>query len=518
VSNIVAVYKYVDPDTGEILAEKVRKDPKEFVWNGEGADERSLPLYNAHKLVDYPLDKIILFVEGEKSADALEKLGIVAVCLPGGAAAKPTSMQLKALLGRRVAIWPDKDQAGRMLMRRVLERLRPIAEKIWVVYPDGVPAKGDAFDWIQQSGTVKELVKEIQKNPRHVLAEKQLNIINLDSVEPRDIEWLWPGYLPLGMMVMIEGRKGVGKSWLTLQLAAMVSRGNIDVPGTIEGTKGAGKVLMLCHEDTVDEVIVPRLKAMGANLANIEIIDNTIDNESGDEKWFDLYEDIDVLEDKLSSDEYKMLIIDPLNNYINAGLDTYKDSHIRAVLSPLSAMAQRTGVCAIGIRHHKKDQTGGMLDWGIGSIAYGAVARTVHSVVRDPFSEYKERLMFPVETNLTVKPSPVAFNIIDKGMYAEFEWLGKRDYTEEMFLEEARKQKKDKGKDWHDTKMNELWEILGDGNSHQFKHVQDQLGVSSLTLLDYLYRSNYLEEEIDMGGVIPPLDWDKVKKEEKHGV
>ncbi len=517
-SDIVAVYKYVDPETGEILAEKVRKDPKEFVWNGEGADERSLPLYNAHKLTDFPLNKIVLFVEGEKSADALQELGILAVCLPGGAASKPTSTQLKILLGRRVAIWPDKDQAGRMLMRRVLERLRPIADKLYVIYPDDVPAKGDAFDWIQQSGTAKELVKEIEKNPRHVLAEKQLNIINLDSVDPKDIEWLWPGYLPLGMMVMIEGKKGVGKSWLTLQLAALVSRGNIEVPGTQAGTKGEGKVLMLSHEDTVDEVIVPRLKAMGANLSNIEIVDNTIDSESGEEKWFDLYEDIDALEDILSGDEYKLLIIDPLNNYINAGLDTYKDSHIRAVLSPLSAMAQRTGVCTIGIRHHKKDQTGGMLDWGIGSIAYGAVARTVHSIVRDPFSEYKERLLFPVETNLTVKPSPVAFNIVDKGLYAEFEWLGKRDYTEEMFLEEARSQKKDKGKDWHENKLNELWEIIGDGNSHPFKQVQEQLGVSSLTLVDYLYRSNYLEEEIDIGGEIPKLNWDKVKKEEKNGI
>ena len=517
-SDIVAVYKYVDPETGEILAEKVRKDPKEFVWNGDGADERSLPLYNAHKLADFPLNKIVIFVEGEKSADALQELGILAVCLPGGAASKPTSTQLKILLGRRVAIWPDKDQAGRMLMRRVLERLRPIADKLYVIYPDDVPAKGDAFDWIQQSGTAKELVKEIEKNPRHVLAEKQLNIINLDSVDPKDIEWLWPGYLPLGMMVMIEGKKGVGKSWLTLQLAALVSRGSIEVPGTPSGTKGAGKVLMLSHEDTVDEVIVPRLKAMGADLSNIEIVDNTIDSESGEEKWFDLYEDIDALEDRLSSDEYKLLIIDPLNNYINAGLDTYKDSHIRAVLSPLSAMAQRTGVCTIGIRHHKKDQTGGMLDWGIGSIAYGAVARTVHSIVRDPFSDYKERLLFPVETNLTVKPSPVAFNIVDKGMYAEFEWLGKRDYTEEMFLEEARSQKKDKGKDWHENKMNELWEIIGDGKSHSFKSVQDILGVSSLTLVDYLYRSNYLEEEIDIGGEIPPLNWDKVKKEEKNGI
>ena len=512
--SVVAVYKYIDPDTQELLAEKVRKDPKAFIWNGEGADEKTLPLYNAHKLVNHPLDKIILFVEGEKSADALENLGVLAVCLPGGAAAKPTNDQLKVLNKRRIAIWPDKDQAGRMLMRRVLEKLRPLATQLFVVYPDSVPPKGDAFDWIQQSGTIEELKKELLKNPRHILAEKQLSIIHLDSIDPKDIEWLWPGYLPLGMLVMLEGKKGVGKSWLTLQLAAMVSNGNIDVPGTQAGNKGAGKILMLSHEDTVDEVIVPRLKLMGANMANIKIIDMTIDSESGEEKWFDLYEDIDVLEDQLSSDDYKLLIIDPLNNYINAGLDTYKDSHIRAVLSPLSAMAQRTGVCIIGIRHFKKDQSGGMLDWGIGSIAYGAVARTVHAVVRDPFSNYKERLLFPVETNLTVKPSPVAFDIVDKGLTAEFQWIGRRDYTEEMFLEEVRKVKKGEDEGWHEKKKDHLHKILSDGLSHSFKDVQNQLGLSTLMLTDYLYRANYLEEEIDIGGDIPPIHWDKDNKGE----
>ena len=510
--DIVAVYSYIDPNTQKEIARKVRKDPKAFVWEGKEVNEKELPLYNAHKLVNYPLDKVILFVEGEKSADALEKLGILAVCLPGGAAAKPTQEQLKVLHKRRVAIWPDKDQAGRMLMRRILERLRPIAHQLYVIYPDSVPHKGDAYDWIQQSGTARELVRELEKNPRHILVEKQLNIVNLHDIEPKEIEWLWPGYLPLGMLVMLEGKKGVGKSWMTLQLASMVSVGNIDVPGTIMGNKGAGKVLMLCHEDLIDEVIVPRLKAMGANLNNIEIIDNTIDNESGEEQWFDLYEDIGALEDKLTEDDYKLLIIDPINNYINAGLDTYRDSHIRSVLSPLAAMAQRTSVCILGIRHFKKSQEGSMLDWGIGSIAYGNVARTVHAIVRDPFTDYKERLLFPVETNLSVKPAPIAFDIVDNGMSADFVWLGKREYTEEMIQTEMSRKRTTKDKDWHEEKISQLWEIFKDGKAHSFKEVQEKLGISSITLLDYLYRSNYFEEEIDVGGNIPVPNWDASAK------
>ena len=92
---VVAEYSYKDPTTAKEIAKKVRYNPKAFVWEGKGVNERELPLYNAHKLANHPLDKVVLFVEGEKSADALGELGILAVCLPGGAAAKPTNDQLK---------------------------------------------------------------------------------------------------------------------------------------------------------------------------------------------------------------------------------------------------------------------------------------------------------------------------------------------------------------------------------------------------------------------------------------
>jgi len=511
---VIATYEYKDIETGQLIAKKVRKAPKSFEWHSdEKVSEKTLPLYNAHKVVNFPPEKVIVFVEGEKSADALQELGVLAVCLPGGAASKPTAEQLKVLSGRRIAIWPDKDQPGRMLMRRVYERLRPVALEIRTIYPASVPPKGDAFDWIQGGGTLNELAVELQKNPRNVLVEKQLNTVRLDEVEPAEIEWLWKNYLPLGMLTMMEGEKGQGKSWLTLNLAAAVSNGTM-------GTVGEGNVLMLCHEDPIEEVIVPRLKAMGAKMSNIEIIKTTIDAESGEETWFDIGEDIMALEDKLLSDDFKLLIIDPINNYINMGVDTYKDSHMRSVLSPLADMAQRTSACVIGIRHTKKDKSGGMLDWGLGSVAYGAVARTVHMIMTDPIANNEERLLVPVATNIAAKPQPIAFQIVSDGIGAKFEWRGPRDYTEDIILKEMRKAKtKDDG--WHENKIDKLQKILSDGNAHSFKTVRGELGVSSITLLDYLYRNcgdSYSPESIDVNGDIPVLKWGKANKKETNGI
>jgi len=47
----------------------------------------------------------------------------------------------------------------------------------------------------------------------------------LSSVEPEDVSWLWPSWLALGKLVLLDGDPGLGKSAMTLDLAARVSSG-----------------------------------------------------------------------------------------------------------------------------------------------------------------------------------------------------------------------------------------------------------------------------------------------------
>src|SRR3990167_7823319 len=197
---IIAEYEYRDPETGKLIAPKVGREPKTFEGrqaSGEGGlgelTERDPPLYHAEQLAFFDLDKLILFVEGGKAADALgKKLGVLAVCLPGGAATRPTSLQLSVLRGRKVALWPDKDGPGRALMRRTFEKLRGIADQLGAIYPEDVPAKGDPFDWLQLGHTREDLVAEWRRNPLDVLLAKQLNVLDLEGVKPKEISWLWP--------------------------------------------------------------------------------------------------------------------------------------------------------------------------------------------------------------------------------------------------------------------------------------------------------------------------------------
>ena len=40
-----------------------------------------------------------------------------------------------------------------------------------------------------------------------------------------DVQWLWPGRIPHGMVTLIAGAEGAGKSFVALDIAARVSRG-----------------------------------------------------------------------------------------------------------------------------------------------------------------------------------------------------------------------------------------------------------------------------------------------------
>src|SRR5829696_10477284 len=64
----------------------------------------------------------------------------------------------------------------------------------------------------------------------------------LSEVEPERIEWLWPGRIPLGKLTVVDGDPGLGKSAMTLDIAARVSAG-LELPDG-ERCEPAGVLLM----------------------------------------------------------------------------------------------------------------------------------------------------------------------------------------------------------------------------------------------------------------------------------
>ncbi|MEO0477052.1 MAG: AAA family ATPase, partial [Planctomycetota bacterium] len=68
-----------------------------------------------------------------------------------------------------------------------------------------------------------------QPRPRN-RASAVPEVVRLDTVEPARVKWLWNQRLALGKLTLIAGDPGLGKSYLTLDLAARVSTGTA-MPG-----------------------------------------------------------------------------------------------------------------------------------------------------------------------------------------------------------------------------------------------------------------------------------------------
>jgi hypothetical protein len=168
------------------LAVHGRFEPKDFRWRlpdgtyekglGSKVKVKDLPLYNV-ALGDDPAIPVYL-TEGEKAADACLAVGLLATCQAGGAAAKDFGGGFAALQGRHVILWPDRDEQGLGLMRRIEGALQGIAASVRFISPPGMPPKGDAFDYFGAGGTVAALEAMLKAQP----------------VEPA-IEAIFDGYL-----------------------------------------------------------------------------------------------------------------------------------------------------------------------------------------------------------------------------------------------------------------------------------------------------------------------------------
>ena len=138
------------------------RDPKDFRQRAPNGDwkVKGIPqvLYRLPQLLAAPAGALVFVVEGEKDADRLAGLGLVATTNPGGAG-KWRDAYAASLAGRRVAILPDNDEPGRKHAEKVRASLDRAGVDAAVVELEGLPPKGDVSDWLDPGGTAERLIE-----------------------------------------------------------------------------------------------------------------------------------------------------------------------------------------------------------------------------------------------------------------------------------------------------------------------------------------------------------------------
>lgn len=113
---------------------------------GRGQWPAPRPLYRLNELEARPSDPVLI-CEGEKATDAAAQWAdpYVAMTWPGGSQALHLA-DWSPLMGRKVLLWPDADDAGRLAALRLADILRDIAIEIKIVDVTGQPDGWDAAD------------------------------------------------------------------------------------------------------------------------------------------------------------------------------------------------------------------------------------------------------------------------------------------------------------------------------------------------------------------------------------
>jgi hypothetical protein len=250
-------------------------------------------------------------------------------------------------------------------------------------------------------------------------------LVLVAEVERERVRWLWEDRIPRGKITVIDGDPGVGKSTVTLTIAAKVSTGSPFPDGT---RPEIGDVILLSAEDDVGDTIRPRLEAAGADLDRCWFLP-AVHPEGEPPRPPELPADLFLLEDLVKSKGAALLVIDPLMAYLAGQVDSHRDQDIRRVLASMAYMAANTGCAVLIVRHMNKGQ-GSALYRGSGSIGIVGAARSGLLVAPDPDDDGR-RVIAMTKSNLAKMPDALAYRLVNDEQYgvARVVWEGASKHT-----------------------------------------------------------------------------------------
>ncbi len=238
----------------------------------------------------------------------------------------------------------------------------------------------------------------------------------LADVAPQPVRWLWPSRIALGKLTVFAGRPDLGKSFITLDIAARVSKGD-GWPDSPASTSAPGGVVLMSAEDDLADTIRPRLDAAGADVRRIHALTTVQTGVNFATRKpifapFNLGEHLPMLEAAIRQTENcRLVIIDPISAYLGQ-TDSHNNSEVRGVLAPLSALAAQYGVAVVAVSHLNKG-VGEAINRVMGSLAFVAAARAAFVFARDPLDPTgKRRFMLSLKNNISGDHGGLAYRLL----------------------------------------------------------------------------------------------------------
>lgn len=290
-----------------------------------------------------PEGDFAVFLEGEKVETLLSPLGY-AYCAEGqDADIRMKRLERLEVTARQRGATPAQMEDWHMLRNRELD-------VEWMLNRDSVRSKAR---WVA-----------LQGSPLQTIA----------SVQPREAEYLAEPYLPRGMITILAGHAGQGKTTLALWLASHVSNGDL-MPGG-----KPGNVYYFTTENDESIVLRPRLEAMDARLDRVMVMRSDARQLTlTDPRLFEMHKIFDGKPD--------LIVFDPVQSYVGKKLDMNRTDDVRFMMDNLNKLLHATNAAVVLICHTKKAPmgfNGRPCELINGSSDFVNAARSVCFLGRDP--------------------------------------------------------------------------------------------------------------------------------------
>ena len=290
-----------------------------------------------------PEGDFAVFLEGEKVETLLSPLGY-AYCAEGqDADIRVKRLERLEVTARQRGATQAQMEDWHMLRNRELD-------VEWMLNRDSVRSKAR---WVA-----------LQGSPLQTIA----------SVQPREAEYLAEPYLPRGMITILAGHAGQGKTTLALWLASHVSNGDL-MPGG-----KPGNVYYFTTENDESIVLRPRLEAMDARLDRVMVMRSDARQLTlTDPRLFEMHKIFDGKPD--------LIVFDPVQSYVGKKLDMNRTDDVRFMMDNLNKLLHATNAAVVLICHTKKAPmgfNGRPCELINGSSDFVNAARSVCFLGRDP--------------------------------------------------------------------------------------------------------------------------------------
>lgn len=248
-------YNYLDQsgNLNRAVLRLVQGDKKSFRQSIK--DKKHVVLYRLEKVYEaVKAAQPVYLVEGEEDVHALEAVGYTATTAPQGAG-NFAKADVSPLEGATVVAVVDKDKPGDKWARAVAEKLQGVAKSL--TFKQAAKGK-DVSDHLTYGLGIDEL-----EDYEVIFAGPKLKAL-ADYGPAKPIDWLAVSRIPKGVVTVLVGEEGIGKSQFWLWLASLVTTGaGCEEFGVYPAAPAS--VIAVVTEDDMQRTVIPRAQVAGVD-------------------------------------------------------------------------------------------------------------------------------------------------------------------------------------------------------------------------------------------------------------